>query len=89
MKSFDDVLTLGEKIETIIYSRNDGALGQYLGSSALTFGVCRVDGTTYSVKRSINPLEKWFWKIENTVTGRIWTCEDIYEICLYTEKEAS
>lgn len=43
------MISIGEKVETIVTTRKSGSLGQYLGSSAATFGAARVEGMTFKV----------------------------------------
>ena len=59
---------LGEKIESIILSRESGKLGLYLGNTASTFGMCRVDGVTYRVKRFIEIDSKYYWTVQDLDT---------------------
>ncbi len=68
---------IGEKIETIIYSRKDGQFGQYLGSTAVTFGACCIDGIIYKVERNIEvDNDKPFWTVRNINHGTVATETD-------------
>lgn len=43
------MISIGEKVETIVCSRSSGEFGLYLGSSPQTFGAAHVDGMTFKV----------------------------------------
>lgn len=65
---------IGEQIETIIHSRKDGKFGEYLGSSAKTFGACRIDGVIYKVERNIEvERDTPFWVVRNVNDGTVAT----------------
>lgn len=69
-------MKLGEIIETIILSRTSGKLGEYLGSTAATFGACRIDGVVYKVKRFIEAESSSYWEVLNVNTGRVAYCKN-------------
>jgi hypothetical protein len=77
-------LSLGEKIEAIIYGRKDFDFGKYMGASAKTFGAARIDGIIYKVERNIEVMEEpWFWRVHNVNTGKKIELEDKYDLpCL-------
>jgi len=76
-------LALGEQIETIILARKDMPFGQYMGSSAVTFGAARINGVIYKIKRNLDVTQNWFWKVLNVNTGNEVTLQGQYDLpCL-------
>ena len=69
-------LCVGEKVETIIFSRSSGKYGDYLGSSSETFGAACVDGVIFNVERDNSVDGDWFWKVRNLDTGLSSTLKD-------------
>lgn len=70
-------ISTGEKVETVIFSRSSGAHGQYLGSTAQTFGAARVEGMTFKVG---NFSEIGPFKVFHVESGLSEEIEDRYEI---------
>ena len=70
-------ISIGEKVETVILTRANGAHGQYLGSSAETFGAARVDGMTFKVGSF---TEIGAFKVLHVESGLVEEIEDRYEI---------
>lgn len=79
-------MNIGEKIETIIYSRKSGSFGEWLGESAKTFGACRIAGTIYKVYRDITPGAPYF-TVHNLTTGKSVSVEDKWDIGLIKESD--
>ena len=75
-------MNLGEKIETILYRRTNGNFGLYLGSTAKTFGACKIDGVIYKVERNIETDDNPMWKVKNLTTGKVAIAQDEYDIGL-------
>jgi hypothetical protein len=76
-------MNLGEKLETIIFSRKSGDLGNYLGSSAETFGAAEIEGVIYKITRNIETVGDFFWTVLNVNTGNIVRLKDKYDLpCL-------
>ena len=71
---------LGEKIETLIYRRVSGSLGDYLGATANVFGAVKIDGIVYHVERNIETNINWFWRVKNINTGNSIELKDQYDL---------
>jgi len=76
-------MNLGEKLETIIFSRKSGNLGNYLGSTAETFGAAEIEGVVYKIARNIEAVGDFFWTVLNVNTGNIVKLKGEYDLpCL-------
>lgn len=80
------MLNIGEKIETIILSRSNGTFGEYLGSTAKTFGAVRIDGVVYKVERPVE-VNKPAYIIRNVNDGTTAIVEDKYDLPMVTEAD--
>jgi hypothetical protein len=85
---FDSGMCVGEKVETIIFSRRSGKFGDYLGSSVQTFGAARVDDIIFKVERNNNVGCAWFWKVRNVETGLVSTAKDRNDLYLAVREVA-
>lgn len=81
------MLNIGEKIETIIFARADGGLGEYLGASGQTFGACRIDGVVYKVERNNEVDADTVWTVRNVNEGTVATHDDYYGLPLIKESD--
>lgn len=85
MDDLENVFTIGEIIETLIYSRESSNLGHYLGSTARVFGAVRIQSVVYHVERNIEVDSSWFWRVTNINTSASVELKDIYDLpCLVT-----
>lgn len=79
-------MNLGEKIETIILTRETGNYGEYLGCTGETFGACRIEGVVYKVTRP-NEIGKPEFTILNVNTGEVAIVEDRFDLPMITEAD--
>ena len=74
-------MSLGEKIETIIYSRKSGEFGEFLNESNGSFGRVQIDGVVYRIIRHIEADSPFFWQVVNEDTNNVVSLKEEYDLC--------
>lgn len=73
---------LGERIEAILEKRSSGTMGEWLGCTQDTLGLCLIDRTRYSVKRNTEVNAAYYWTIQNLETLNVVHCKDEYSLAM-------
>lgn len=77
-------LTLGERMEAVMLTRETGLHGEYLGSTAEVFATVKIDGVQYAIKRSVEVDAPWYWHVTNLSSGGTAEFSDRYDLARLT-----
>lgn len=61
--------TIGDRLETVVFTRKNGNHGEYLGTEPGVFAVVRVDGQTFKVRYGVDLDAPWCWEVEHVASG--------------------
>tara|TARA_R110001592_G_scaffold182549_1_gene425859 strand:+ start:14661 stop:16475 length:1815 start_codon:yes stop_codon:yes gene_type:complete len=72
---------IGEKVETILLSKNSGKFGQYLGFVGVAERI-KCEGLTLDIYRNVEAENHYFYKVVNVITGQTHTVEDQHDLVI-------
>lgn len=78
---------LGERIETVLYTRISGPVGEYLKCKNGDYHLVRIFGVVYKVERNVEVDIDWYWQVTNMNTGSKIQLKDVYELGCLRELE--
>lgn len=61
--------TIGDRLETVVFTRKNGNHGEYLGTEPGVFAVVRVEGQTFRVRYGVDLDAPWCWEVEHVASG--------------------
>lgn len=61
--------TIGDRLETVVFTRMSGNHGEYLGTEPGVFAVVRVEGQTFKVRYGVDLDAPWCWEVEHAASG--------------------
>jgi hypothetical protein len=80
--------TIGDRLETVIFTRQSGNHGEYLGTEPGVFGVAKVDGQTFKVRSGVDLDAAWCWEVEHVASGFAQRCLKRWDLGLAAERLA-